>query len=72
MPVIKKPRGKINVIKRHRTPKGIIFQPNEIHEYYSIIERRDCGCNGKRGKLLYKLYKTRKGLIPINKANKIS
>jgi hypothetical protein len=68
MPVIKKPRGKIKVVSRHRTPKGMIFLPDEIHEYFTIIERRECNCNGKRGKLLYKLYKTNKGLIPTTKA----
>jgi len=68
MPVIKKARGKIKVLSRHRTPRGIIFLPGEIHEYYNIIERRECNCNGKRGKLIYKLYKTNKGLIPTTKA----
>ena len=67
MTVIKKPRGKIKVITRHRTPKGVIFLPGEIHDYYNIIERRECNCNGKKGKLIYKLYKTNKGLIPTAK-----
>lgn len=68
MPVIKKARGKIKVLSRHRTPRGMIFLPDEIHEFFTIIERRECNCNGKRGKLLYKLYKTNKGLIPTTKA----
>ena len=70
MPVIRKPLGKIRVIKEHRTPRGKIFKVGEEHYYYSIIERRDCPCNnsGRKGKLLFKLYKTRKGLIITERA----
>lgn len=68
MPVIKKARGRIKILSRHRTPKGMIFLPDEIHEYFTIIERRECNCNGKRGELLYRLYKTNRGLIPTTKA----
>ena len=71
MPVIRKPKGRIRVIKRHRSPKGLIFSVGEEYDYFSIVERRECNCGGKKGKLLYKLYKTNRGLIPIVKAIKI-
>jgi len=68
MPVIRTPRGRIQVTLRYRTPRGFIFSPGEEYEYYSIVERRECKCNGTNGKLLYKLYKTNRGLIPTVKA----
>ena len=68
MPVIRRPKGIIKVTDRHRTPKGTIFSPGEEHEYYQIVERRECNCGGKQGKLLYTLYKTNRGLIPTTKA----
>ena len=71
MPVIRKPKGRIRVLKRHRSPKGKIFSTGEEYDWFGIVERRECGCNGKKGKLMYKLYKTRYGLIPTTKAEKL-
>jgi hypothetical protein len=69
MPVIRTPKGKIKLIERHRSPRGRIFSIGEEHEYFDIIERRECKtCGGTRGKVLYKLYKTRTGLVPTTKA----
>jgi len=66
--VQKKPIGKIKIVARIRTPRGKIFSPGEIHEYYSILDRRDCNCGNKQGKLLYKVYKTKYGNVPTSKA----
>ena len=70
MPVVRKPKGTIEIITRHRTSRGRIFSVGEKHEYFDIIDRRECKtCGGKKGKLLYRVYKTRRGLIPTTKAN---
>ena len=68
MPVIRKPKGTIEVIQRRRTSNGTIFSVGEIYEYYGIVTRRECECNGKKGAILYNLYKTNRGLIPTTKA----
>tara|TARA_Y100000389_G_C17468696_1_gene528196 strand:- start:7025 stop:7240 length:216 start_codon:yes stop_codon:yes gene_type:complete len=68
LPVIKKPLGTIRITARTRTPKGKIFSPGEEYQYYSIIERRECSCGEKKGKLMYRLYKTSYGLVPVTKA----
>jgi hypothetical protein len=68
LPVIKKSLGRIKITARTRTPKGKIFSPGEEYEYYGIVERRECSCGGKKGQLIYKLYKTKYGLVPTAKA----
>jgi len=67
MPIARKPKGKIQITSRSRSPKGKIFSTGEIYEYYSIVERRSaCGC--AKGYTLYKLYETDYGLVPTTKA----
>lgn len=69
MAIIRKPKGIIKLTSRHRSPKGKLFKEGEEYEFYAIVERRECStCNGKKGKLMYKLYQTKDGLIPVNKA----
>lgn len=68
MGIIRKPKGVIRVITRHRSPKGIVFHIGKEFEYFDIIERKTCKCPHKKRKTLYSLYKTKKGLIPIIKA----
>ena len=66
--ITKKPRGKILILERHRTPKGYVFRPNDQVDYYSIIEiKESCGCAAKTI-TLYKYYETPYGTIPTRKA----
>ena len=67
MPIQRKPKGKIQIVSRSRSPKGKIFNVGEIYEYYSITERRSaCGCN--KGYVMYKVYETDYGSVPTTKA----
>lgn len=67
MPIKRKPKGKIQIIARSRSPKGKIFKVGEVYDYYSIVERRsDCGCT--RGYVMYKVYETDYGTVPTTKA----
>lgn len=68
MKINRKPKGSIKILIRHRTPRGKIFLKDEIYEYYDIIERRGCNCCKKQGKVPCRFYKTRKGLVPLKKA----
>jgi len=67
---IKKPLGQVKLLVRHRTSRGKIFKAGDIVDYYSIIERKDCDCGGKK-RILYKVYQIKGGTIPTTKANKI-
>lgn len=67
MPVTRKPKGKIQITSRSRSPKGKIFRVGEVYEYYSIVERRsECGCS--KGYIMYKVYETDYGSVPTSKA----
>ena len=68
--ITKTVKGKIEVIERHRTQRGIIFRPKQELEYYNIIEKSEsCGCNDV--KTFTKFYEVIGGLIPTCKAKLI-
>lgn len=68
--ITKKPAGKIEVIERHRTYKGVVYRPGEQYEYYTIINKSEaCGCS--QVVTFTKFYELKTGLIPTNKAKLI-
>ena len=66
--VTKKPKGTITIRERHRTTSGNIYRPNEVIEYYLIVNRKEgCGCPGTT-MVNNTYYQIKGGLIPTSKA----
>lgn len=65
--VIKKPTGKIKIIKNHRTHRGLIFKVGEIHDQYGVFTTGNCNCGGNIGGVK-KSFRVKGGLIPYEKA----
>lgn len=65
--VIRKPIGKIKVIKYHQIPNGRIFMINEILDYYGVLAvNKGCACDGSA--TIVQNYRVQGGNIPIEKA----
>lgn len=64
--VIKQPIGKIKMVKYYKSPKGALYEKDQIIDYYSIMVTKGCNCNGNN--LPRKSYRIKGGTIPFDKA----
>ena len=64
--VIKQPIGKIKMLKFYKTPKGVLFEKDQVLEYYSIFVTTGCSSCGNTGQK--KSYRVKGGSIPFDKA----
>jgi hypothetical protein len=64
--VIKKPIGKIKMVKPYKSPKGVLYEKDQILDYYSVLVTKGCNCNGNS--LPKKSYRVKSGTIPFDKA----
>lgn len=63
--VIKKPIGKIKMVKNHISPKGTAYTVDQVLEYYSINTINSCNCSGGG---VRKSFRVKGGSIPYEKA----
>lgn len=63
--VVRKPIGKIKIVKYHRTPRGVLYNIGDIFDYYSIFTTNGCNCGGAVAKQSYRI---KGGTIPLDKA----
>lgn len=64
--VLKQPIGKIKMIKFYKTPKGILYEKDQVLDYYSILVTTGCSSCGNTGQK--KSYRIKSGSIPFDKA----
>ena len=64
--VVKKPLGKIKLIKDHTTLDGTKYKSGSVYEYYAVFVKSECGSCGQQG--YKKTYKIKGGNIPFEKA----
>ena len=62
---IKKPIGKIKMVKFYKSPSGVLYQIDQILDYYTILTTTGCNCGGLKKE---KRYKIKNGTIPFSKA----
>ena len=62
---IKKPIGKIKMVKFYKSPRGVLYYIDQILDYYSILTTSGCNCTGLKNE---KRYKKKNCTIPFSKA----
>jgi hypothetical protein len=63
---IKKPIGKIKMVKFYKSPRGVLYYIDQILDYYSILTTSGCNCTGLKNE---KRYKKKNCTIPFSKSD---
>jgi hypothetical protein len=64
--VIKKPTGRIKIIKNHKTSRGVMFRVGEIYDQYGVFTTNSgCNCGDNKPN---KSFRVKGGTIPYEKA----
>jgi hypothetical protein len=64
--VVKQPAGKIKMIKFYKTSKGLLFEKDQVLDYYSIFVTTGCSSCGST--VQKKSYRVKGASIPFDKA----